>query len=79
MAADQLELSRLRARHADLCERINEDASPFREPPLPVACAERDRLWGRIEELEAELAREDAEVFAESTFGPTPEMLRGAR
>lgn len=44
----------LRARHAALCERINEEATPFREAPLPAACAERDRLWARIQELETE-------------------------
>jgi hypothetical protein len=43
----------LRARHAALCEQINEEATPFREAPLPVACAERDRLWERIQELES--------------------------
>lgn len=42
----------LRYRHAALCEEINEDATPFRESPNLVACAERDRLWERIEELE---------------------------
>lgn len=48
------ELERLRARHAQLCEQINEEATPFREAPLPVACAERDRIWERIQELEPE-------------------------
>lgn len=48
------ELVALLARHAALCEQINEEATAFREAPLPVACAERDRLWERILELEPE-------------------------
>lgn len=48
------ELAALRARHAQLCEEINEDATPFRESPNRRACAERDRLWARIQELEPE-------------------------
>lgn len=42
------DLATLRARHAQLCEQINEEATPFRESPNRVACAERDRLWEQI-------------------------------
>lgn len=54
------DLATLRARHAQLCEEINEEATPFRESPNRVACAERDRLWAQIEALETE-GDEDAE------------------
>lgn len=48
------ELAALRARHAQLCEQINEEATPFRESPNRVACAERDRLWLIIEHMTTE-------------------------
>lgn len=49
----------LRRRHAALCEQVNEEATPFRESPNRVACAERDRIWAELEALEeADLAEE---------------------
>lgn len=46
--ATETDIATLRARHAQLCEEINEEATPSRESPNRGKCAERDRLWEQI-------------------------------